>query len=71
LDSLDVAQSGAYPCVYVSKSADPIIIAVYVNDLLILTKTEADMNNVKISLGSQFKMKDLGKLHYCLEVSVE
>ena len=71
LESLDFAQSGADPCVYVGKSADPIVIAVYVDDLLILAKKEVDMKIVKSYLASQFKMKDLGRLHYCLGVSVE
>ena len=71
LESLGFAQSSADPCVYV-KSSDPmVIIAVYVDDLPILAKTEADMTNVKNCLASQFKMKDLGEFRYCLGVSAE
>ena len=47
------------------------VIAVYVDDLLVLAKTEGDMKSVKSCLASHFKMKDLGELHYCLGVSVE
>ena len=64
-------QSNADPCVYV-RIADPVaIIAVYVDDLVILAKTEANMSTVKKCLAIRFKMKDLGELHYCLGVCVE
>ena len=52
--------------------ADPLtIIAVYVDDLVLITKTEVKMQKVKRSLADQFKMKDLGKLHYCVLSGIE
>ena len=71
LKSIDFAQSGADPCVYI-KTTNPIaILAVYVDDLALLTNKEADMKDVKACLEAQFKMKDLGELHYCLGVCIE
>ena len=47
------------------------IIAVYVDDLIVMTKTLEEMQQIKKSLASHFQMKDMGKLHYCLGIHVE
>ena len=47
------------------------ILVVYVDDIIILTKTDAEMLNIKKPLSEGFKMKDMGKLHYMLGVSVQ
>ena len=47
------------------------IIALYVDDLIIVTTTEAEMSEIKTSLRQNFKMTDMGSLHFCLGVSVE
>ena len=60
-------QSEADPCIYVR---DTSIVAVYVDDLIIATKTEGEMQLVKELLHSQFKMKDMGELHYCLGITI-
>ena len=41
------------------------------DDLIIATKTEKDMQQVKKLLQSQFKMKDMGELHYCLGITIK
>lgn len=72
MESLHFKQSVADPCIFIrSEGADVTIVAVYVDDLIILTKTPKKMDEVKRSLTSQFKMKDLGKLHYCLGINIE
>lgn len=38
------------------------IVAVYVDDLMVATKTFEEMNEVKRSLAEQFKMNDLGEI---------
>ena len=48
-----------------------MIVAVYVDVLIIATKTTEKINEIKRSLTSRFKMKDLGKLHHCLGITVE
>ena len=39
--------------------------------LIIATKTEKDMQQVNKLLQSQFKMKDMGELHYCLGITIK
>ena len=38
-----------------------IIAAVYVDDLILITRTVEDMQKVKESLATWFKMKDMGE----------
>jgi hypothetical protein len=47
-------------CLYVSQSAD-LIVAIYVDDLLILYKNEQVLDSLKSALMNSFEMKDLGK----------
>ena len=54
-----------------TKTSGVTVVAVYVDDLIIITKTSEQMEKVKKTLTSQFKMKDLGKLHYCLGITIE
>lgn len=63
-------QSEADPCVYVGTVGTMTTIAVYVDDLILITATAKEMQMVKESLATQFKMTDMGKLHYCLGVTV-
>jgi len=46
------------------------IIAIYVDDLILITETSDEMQNIKSALASRFQMKDMGQLHYCLGVNV-
>ena len=63
-------QSQADSCVFVRH--EPIaMVAVYVDDLIIITKTTEEMNRLKECLSNRFKMKDMGELHYCLGISIE
>ena len=63
-------QSPADPCVFIRHK--PIaIVAVYVDDLIIITKTTEEMSSLKKCLADTFKMKDMGELHYCLGISIE
>ena len=45
-------------------------IAVYVDDLILITATAEKMQRMKESLTIQYKMTDMGKIHYCLGVSI-
>ena len=70
LESIGFKESGADSCVFVRTTDDVTIVAVYMDDLILLAKTTGEMQEVKDSLSSRFKMKDLGKLHYCLGISI-
>lgn len=72
LDSIKFNQNAADPCVLIRvKGEDVTIVAVYVDDLIIIAKDLDQMNEVKRNLTTQFKMKDLGKIHYCLGIRIE
>ena len=70
LKSLGFKESAADPCVFIRQKEELQIIAVYVDDLILLAKTSEEMQQLKDDLSHQFKMKDLGKLHYCLGISM-
>ena len=54
-------------CIYVQSEGDSmVVVAVYVDDLLIATNDPRDMERIKTNLKGIFRMKDLGPLHYCL-----
>ena len=40
------------------------------DDLIIITETPEEMDTIKRSLDSKFKMKIMGRLHYCLGISI-
>ena len=46
------------------------VVAVYVDNLILIAATLEEMQEVKKSLADRFKMKDMGKLHYCLGISI-
>ena len=74
MKSVEFKQSSADPCIYVRETGTLCtlcIVAVYVDDLIIATKTDEEMQQVKQLLQSQFKMKDMGELHYCLGISIK
>ena len=60
-------QSPVDPCMYVQNVNNQIsIILFWVDNILIASKTEADLMKVKTRLNSRFKMIDLGKLSWFL-----
>ena len=72
MESIHYKQSAADPCVFIKAEKEGItIVAVYVDNLIIFAKTAEKMDEVKKNLATKFKMKDLGKLHYCLGITIE
>ena len=71
MEQIHSKQSTANPCIYVRTVDVMAIIAVYVDDQVVMTKTLEKMQQIKKSLASHFQMKDIGKLHYCLRIHVE
>ena len=71
MESINFKQCTADPCIFVTgEGADLTIVAVYVDDLIVIAKAPGTMKKIKESLAACFKMKDLGKLHYCLGISI-
>jgi len=72
LKSLGVKESGADPCLFirVNKSRKLQIIGVY-DDLILLTETIQEVQEMKEDLANAFKMKDMGELCFCLGIKFE
>ena len=70
MKSVGFTQSSADPCIYVRDTSSLTIVAAYVDDLIIANKTEKEMQEVKQQLQCQFRMKDMGELHYCLGITI-
>ncbi len=63
-------QTSSDPCLYISSKEELFIIAIYVDDILLATKSKKRMENVKSMLAAQFEVKDLGDSQYLLGVSI-
>ena len=60
------------PCMYIQNVHNQIsIILLWVDDVLIVSKTEADLMWIRTRLNSRFKMTHLGKLSWFLGIQFE
>ena len=64
-------QSSNDPCIYISTTDGLLILAVYVDDILLAGKSPQRIAQVKADLGKRFQVKYTGELHYFLGVSVK
>ena len=56
---------------YIRNESDrPIVVILYMDDLVIGGKDLADINKVKSFLSGRFEMKDMHELHYILGIEV-
>src|SRR5579859_4934380 len=69
LESIGFEQTYSDPCVYINKTTG-IIIAMWVDDLIIFGKDMASINDLKVQLNEEYEMKDLGELKYFLGIQV-
>ena len=67
LKMIGFKQTTSDPCVY---TKDKQLLAVYVDDLLLVTDTVEEMAEMKRLLSTRFKMKDLGALHHLLGLKI-
>ena len=70
LKKIGFVQTCSDPCLYISAEGELFLIAVYVDDILLTTKDNKRMEEVKRALSAQFDVKDLGDLHYLLGVTI-
>lgn len=63
-------QSTSDPCVFVRSRQELEILAVYVDDLILITESTESMDELKQALKKRYKMKDMGELSYILGISV-
>ena len=54
-----------------SQQGTQAIIAVFVDDLIILSDSKVELTEIKTTLSTAFKMKDLGEIKHCLGITVE
>ena len=58
-------------CVYLYRSKDTfIILAVHVDDMLIVSNSNSKLARMKLALGQHFKVKDLGEVNFLLGIGV-
>lgn len=71
LKKLGFQQTPSDPCLYVTKMKTAgIIVAVYVDDLVLAGKSEKRIEEIKRRLSDQFQMQDLGRLSHFLGIQV-
>ena len=63
-------QSTSDPCIYTSVGGS-VLLAVYVDDVLLTAKSEQRMSEVKQAISNRFAMKDMGELKYFLGMTVD
>ena len=71
LKELGFIQSPSDPCIYTSTKQGLMIIAIYVDDIVIAGKSEKQIASIKSAIAKQFQVKDMGEMHYFLGVSVK
>lgn len=57
------------PCVYsMGEGEDLLIILIYVDDILIASKSDKMIKELKENLSRKFELKDIGNVNYCLGI---
>ena len=71
LKSIGFNQHKEDPCLYTATGGETVIVAVYVDDLLIAAENENCLDKVKKKIAQGFNMKDLGELQSFLGIQVK
>lgn len=59
------------PCLYIKNNGDlKTIVALYVDDFFIFSNDKAETDVLKMNLGKEFKIKDMGQVKQCLGMRV-
>ena len=64
-------QSSNDPCIYISTTDGLLILAVYVDDIILAGKCPQRIAQVKADLGEHFRVQDMGKLNYFMGVNAK
>ena len=72
LKEMGFTQAPSDPCLYVDSDSEGevFIVAVYVDDIILGSKSESKLMEVKKELSKTFEVKDLGPLHHFLGVKI-
>lgn len=72
LQGIGLQKSKADPCVYFNnRNKKLLIIAIYVDDLLIFANNQNKVKEVKRVLENNFEMKDLGEVQSCFGMCIK
>lgn len=69
LEKFNLKRSKFDPCVHINNNLT-LIIAVYVDDLLIFYKHENELNELKVFLNASLKMKEIGEAKECIGIQI-
>ena len=71
LERFGLQPSSFDPCVfYLGQAEDIVMIAVYVDDILVVSKNLTEIERFKSYLASRFEVKALGEAKYCLGIEI-
>ena len=70
LKEIGFVQSESDPCIYRESSGELFLLGVYIDDIVMASKSQARLKEVKKSLAKRFDIKDLGKLHHFLGMKI-
>ena len=70
LKGIGFVQAESDPCIYRASSGELFFLGVYVDDIVMASKSEARLAEVKQSLAQKFDIKDLGRLHHFLGMKI-
>ena len=68
--SIGFNQNAADPCIHVRDGNLVSVVTVYVDNLILATKTVEETQEQKQLLQSQLKMNNMGELHCCLWITI-
>ena len=71
LQKIGFIKSKADPCIYVSSEGDQIILAIYVDDIVLAAKSLDVINSIKCKLSNLYELKDLGELKSFLGIEID
>ena len=69
LCNIGFKQSASDPCIY-TVEGETVILAEYVDDIILATKDERKLVQVKKAIADKFTVKDMGELRYILGVNI-
>jgi hypothetical protein len=70
LRKIGFIQSTSDPCIYTADEG-LVILAVYVDDIILAAKSEQHLNKVKQAIADKFTVQDMGELRYFLGVTID
>ena len=70
LKAFGLKQSTADPCLYFGENQEMVLVAVYVDDIIVATEKDVTLQKIKDHIARKFEAKDLGELKSFLGIQV-